>query len=102
MQPRDDVLPPHVPREPGAVAEHVQRRLLELQREMDEIRPERRTPLRELLATVARDRDERHELLEAYEGGTSLREIWASERFRSAALALAAERRAAVREAAER
>ncbi|GAA5106265.1 hypothetical protein GCM10023339_02980 [Alloalcanivorax gelatiniphagus] len=101
MQPVEGVLPPDVPHEPGAVAEHVERRLLELRREMDAVRTERRTPLRELLAVVARDKDERHELLEPFEDGRPPREVWGNQHFREAALAYAARRRAAVREAAE-
>jgi hypothetical protein len=84
------------------VSEFVQRKVLELQREMDAVQAERRTPLRELLASVARDKDERHALLEAYEGGRPMREVWGGERFREAALAHAAQRRTAVREAADR
>jgi hypothetical protein len=102
MQPVEGVLPPELPREPRAVSEFVQRKVLELQREMDAVQTERRAPVRDLLASVARDRDERRDLLEAYEDGRPMREVWGGERFREAALAYAAQRRAAVREAADR
>lgn len=100
--PPPGTLPPDLPHEPGAVSEFVQRKVLELQREMDAVKTERRTPVRELLASVARDKDERHDLLEAYEEGRPMREVWGGERFREAALAYAAQRRAAVREAVDR